>query len=157
MQVWTDASFSQDLEKRRSTNGYIFLLSGAPISWCSALQSFTALSTTEAEMVAISYTARECCDIQDMLFELGLGQHFSKMKLGNDSTGALSLVTNISYSARTKHLQLRKWFTIQLIEAGRLEVFHVASAFFPADIFTKNCTKAIHCKLVEQILTYSNK
>lgn len=92
-----------------------------------------------------------------MLFELGLGQHFSKIKLGNDPTGALSLVTNNSYSARTKHLQVRKWFTTQLIETGRLEVFHVASAFLPADIFTKNCTKAIHCKLVDQILAYSNK
>ena len=70
------------------------------------MQSLTALSTTEAEMVAISYAARECCHIQDMPHELGFGDHFSQIEIGNDSTGALSLVSNNSYSARTKHLQL---------------------------------------------------
>ena len=44
IKAWADASFAQDLEKRRSTSGFIFLLSGAPISWCSALQSLTQLS-----------------------------------------------------------------------------------------------------------------
>ena len=156
IQAWADASFAQDLEKRRSTSGYLFLLSGAPISWCSALQSLTALSTVEAEMVSISYAAREACHIQDMLFELGFGERFSQIAIGNDSTGALSLVSNNSYSARTKHLQLRKWFTTQLIESGRLVIYHVASSELPADLFTKNCTRAIHRKLVEQILAYSS-
>ena len=65
--AWADASFAQDLVKRRSTTGYLFLLCGAPVSYCAVMQSLTALSTTEAEMVAISFAAREACHIQDML------------------------------------------------------------------------------------------
>lgn len=107
-------------------------------------------------MVSISHAAREACHIQDMLFELGFGEHFSKIEIGNDSTGALSLVSNNSYSARTKHLQLRKWFATQLIESGRLGVYHVPSSELPADLFTKNCTRAIHRKLVDKILAYSS-
>ena len=59
IQAWAIASFAQDLEERRSRIGYLFLLSGAPTSWCSALQSLTAVSTVEAEMVSMSYAARE--------------------------------------------------------------------------------------------------
>eukprot|EP00752_Nemacystus_decipiens_P006651 g5979.t1 len=154
--AWADASFAQDLVKRRSTSGYLFLLSGAPISWCAVMQSLTALSTTEAEMVAISYAAREACHIQDTLHELGLGKHFRRIKIENDSTGALSLVTNNSFSARTKHLQIRKWFISQLIASGRLDVGHCSSTRLPADLFTKACSRIIHRKLVDLIIGFSN-
>ena len=65
-------------------------------------------------------------------------------------------MSNNSYSARTKHLHLRKWFTTLLIESGRLGIYHVASSELPADLFTKNCTRAIQRKLVEQILAHSS-
>lgn len=56
--------------------------------------------------------------IQDMTHdERNFGQNASK--IGNDSTGALSLVRSNSYSARTKSLQLRKsGLSTQLIESG---------------------------------------
>ena len=154
--AWADASFAQDLVKRRSTTGYLFLLCGAPVSYCAVMQSLTALSTTEAEMVAISFAAREACHIQDMLHELGFGKHFSKIKIGNDSTGALSLVTNTSYSARTKHLQIRKWFCNELIASGRLEVVYTSSSNNAADLFTKGLSRVIHKRLLELFLSYAN-
>lgn len=43
-QAWADASFAHVLEKRSPTSGNLFHGKGAPISWCSALQSLTALS-----------------------------------------------------------------------------------------------------------------
>ena len=153
--AWADASFAQDLVKRRSTSGYLFLLAGAPISYCAVMQSLTALSTTEAEMVAISFAARDACHIQDTLQELGFGKHFERIMIGNDSTGALSLVTNTSYSARTKHLQLRKWFANELIASGRIGVEHVSSTVLPADLFTKACTRIVHRRLVDLIINFS--
>ena len=120
------------------------------------MQSLTALSTTEAEMVAISFAAREACHIQDMLHELGFGKHFSKIKIGNDSTGALSLVTNTSCSARTKHLQIRKWFCNELIASGRPEVVYTSSSNNAADLFTKGLSRVIHKRLLELILSYAN-
>ena len=90
-----------------------------------------------------------------MMHELGFSSQFGNIRIGNDSTGALSLVSNNSYSARSKHLQLREWFTMELIENGRITVYHVPLNCLPADLLTKNCTKAIHRKLVDQILAYS--
>ena len=50
---YVDSDYVGDLDKRRSTTGYIFTLSQAPLSWRSTLQFIVALSTMEAEyMVA---------------------------------------------------------------------------------------------------------
>lgn len=100
--AWADENFVQDLEKRKLTGGYLFRLAGAPISWNSALQSLTALTTAGAELVAIRWACRESCHIQDMLYELGFQKLFRN--IGNDLTGAISPVTDKSFSARTKHL-----------------------------------------------------
>ena len=70
LQTFANASFTNDPDKRRSTSGYIFLLSGAPISWASSLQSLTALSTVESELVAITLCMKDACHIQDVLREL---------------------------------------------------------------------------------------
>ena len=43
-----------DLYKRRSTTSYVITLAKAPVSWKSTLQSTVALSTTEAEYMAIT-------------------------------------------------------------------------------------------------------
>ena len=59
LQAFADASFANDPDKRRSTSGYIFLSSGAPISWVSSLQSLTALRTVESELVAITLCMKE--------------------------------------------------------------------------------------------------
>ena len=44
---------------RKSTSGYIYLLGGAAISWKSSKQSCVALSTTEAEYIALSSASQE--------------------------------------------------------------------------------------------------
>jgi len=49
---YTDSDWCGDKVDRRSTSGFVFLLSGAPISWNSRKQDVVALSTCEAEYVA---------------------------------------------------------------------------------------------------------
>ncbi|XP_052288059.1 secreted RxLR effector protein 161-like [Citrus sinensis] len=46
---YCDSDFAGDLDKRRSTTGYVFTLGGGLVSLRSILQSTIALSTTEAE------------------------------------------------------------------------------------------------------------
>lgn len=43
----------------RSCTGYVFLLQGGAISWCSKRQPTIALSTTEAEYMALSTATQE--------------------------------------------------------------------------------------------------
>ncbi|KAG8473470.1 hypothetical protein CXB51_035763 [Gossypium anomalum] len=50
---YVDANFARELNKRRSLTGYVFTIGGCAISWKATLQTTVALSTTEAEYMAI--------------------------------------------------------------------------------------------------------
>ncbi len=51
-----------DREDRKSTSGYLFQIAGGPVSWRSKKQDTAALSTAEAEYVALSGATQECLD-----------------------------------------------------------------------------------------------
>ncbi|XP_049837919.1 uncharacterized protein LOC126282307 [Schistocerca gregaria] len=63
-----DADYASDLRQRVSTTGYIFKLAGAAVSWTSKRQQTVALSTTEAEYMALSAAAQEAVYLQGLLF-----------------------------------------------------------------------------------------
>jgi hypothetical protein len=48
---YVDSDFVGDLDKRKSTIGYVFMLAGGAVSWLFKLQTVVALSTTEAEYI----------------------------------------------------------------------------------------------------------
>uniref|UniRef100_A0A3Q7IZP5 Reverse transcriptase Ty1/copia-type domain-containing protein n=1 Tax=Solanum lycopersicum TaxID=4081 RepID=A0A3Q7IZP5_SOLLC len=67
---YCDSDYAGDLDKRRSTSGYVFTIANAPVSWKSTLQSTVALSTTEAEYMAITEASKEAIWLQGLLREL---------------------------------------------------------------------------------------
>lgn len=68
---YSDADWAGDTSDRKSTSGYIFMLSGGLISWSSKKQKCVALSTAEAEYVALSGAAQECLWLKQLEVELG--------------------------------------------------------------------------------------
>ena len=68
---FVDSDFASDLDKRRSTLGYVFTLAGGAISWMSKLQETVALSTTEAEYIVASHACKEAIWMRGPLREIG--------------------------------------------------------------------------------------
>jgi len=64
---YCDSDFAGDLDKRRSTTGYLFTLAKAPVSWKSTLQSTVAFSMTEAEYMAITEVVKEAIWLHGLL------------------------------------------------------------------------------------------
>ena len=56
---FSDLDYSTDLDKRISVTGYVFQVGGNTVSWRSSLQHVVALSTTEAEYIALSEATKE--------------------------------------------------------------------------------------------------
>ena len=56
---YVNASFDTDLDDSKSQTGYVFLLKGGAVSWCSSKQSVVARSTCEAEYIATLDAANE--------------------------------------------------------------------------------------------------
>ena len=49
---YTDSDYARDLDDRKSTSSYVFMLSLGAVSWSSNKQPVVSLSTTEAEFIA---------------------------------------------------------------------------------------------------------
>ena len=63
--------FAGDVDTRRSTTGYVFKISGGPVSWQSRMQTSVALSSMEAEYMAASAATQEMMWLNRLLHQLG--------------------------------------------------------------------------------------
>ena len=67
---FSDAHWAGDIDDRKSTSGCLFKIGGGPVSWRSRKQSRVALSTAEAEYVALILAAQEAIWLNHLLAEL---------------------------------------------------------------------------------------
>ena len=86
---FSDADWAGDLDDRHSTTGNVFLLAGGAISWLSKKQAVVALSTSEAEYVALSLAAQEAAWLQKMLTDLQIPT--KPIVIKEDNQGAIAL------------------------------------------------------------------
>ena len=69
---YVDSDFASDLDKRRSTTGYMFTLAKAPVSWRLTLQSTIALSTIVAKYMAVTEAIKEAISLPGLVEDLGI-------------------------------------------------------------------------------------
>jgi len=59
LQGYVDTDYARDLDQRRSTTGFMFTVAECVISWKAELQDTIALSTTDAEYMAVVEASKE--------------------------------------------------------------------------------------------------
>ncbi|KAJ0599631.1 putative RNA-directed DNA polymerase [Helianthus annuus] len=67
---FSNNDYAGDMDDSKSTSGYIFHLGSGPISWQSKKQKVVALSSTEAEYMALSLTGCQALWIEGILDDL---------------------------------------------------------------------------------------
>ncbi|KAI9906740.1 hypothetical protein PsorP6_016208 [Peronosclerospora sorghi] len=77
--VYVDANWGGDVNTRRSRSGVLILLCGAAVIYKSKRQRSVALSSAEAEYVALSIAAQEVLRLRHLLTELSVGSLSSTM------------------------------------------------------------------------------
>lgn len=135
VQGYTDSDFAGDLDRQRSTSGYVFTVGGNTVSWRSSIQPVVALSTTEAEYIALSEAIKEAIWIKGLLYEMGFEQQ--KVSVWCDSQSAVSLSKNKVFHERTKHMAVKYSFVKDIVEEGEIEVLKIHTSRNPADMLTK--------------------
>ncbi|KAM7469095.1 hypothetical protein LguiA_007278 [Lonicera macranthoides] len=149
---YVDSDYAGDLDKRRSTTGYVFTFSGGPISWRSMLQGVVALSTTEAEYIAATEAVKEALWLRGLIGDLGMVQE--NVDVYCDSQSAIHLAKNQVHHGRTKHIDVRFHFIREIIESGEVILKKIGTKDNPADMMTKvvPTTKFEHCSTLVNIL-----
>jgi hypothetical protein len=71
---WVDADYGGDIDSRRSCAGYVFIQAGGPTAWSAQYQPMVALSTTEAEYMAVSCAAKQILWMYSEMEEVGYAQ-----------------------------------------------------------------------------------
>ena len=134
---FTDADWGGS-DDRKSIGGYTFLLNGSTISWNSKKQSTVALSSTEAEYMALTQAVKESIWLQVLLSDLGAGRHQEEERNINiDNQGALALARNPEFHARKKHIDIQYHFVREHAETGKIRLTYCPTTDMTADIFTK--------------------
>jgi hypothetical protein len=142
--LWNKALAPVDPSTSKSRSGWIIFYAGCPVSWASKLQSQVALSTTEAEYIAMSQALRDVIPIMGLLQEMR-EQDFKVLcnephvycKVFEDNSGALELARLPKLCPRTKHINVCYHHFREHVRKGLIKIFPVDTKDQIADALTK--------------------
>ena len=137
---YSDADWAGDIGERKSSSGFVFCLGNATISWKSKKQSVVALSTAEAEYIALCAATQEAVWLRRLLKDMHMEQVGSTLIL-EDNTGAISLSKNPKGHERSKHIDIKFYYTREVVRRGIISVSHCRTDNMLADVFTKGLAK----------------
>ncbi|KAG8482631.1 hypothetical protein CXB51_024131 [Gossypium anomalum] len=132
---YVDANFARDFNRRRSLTGYVFTIGGCVISWKATLETTVALSTTEAEYMAITEACKEAIWLKGLFSELNEDLQISTVFC--DSLNAIFLTKEQMFHERTKHIDVRYHFVCDIIALGDVVVSKISTHENLADMMTK--------------------
>lgn len=142
---YCDADYAGDIDTRRSTTGYVFMLNGGAISWQSKLQPTVAVSTAEAEYMAAAAAVKEGLWLKKLLVDLGRP---CSIKILADNQSAIKLLRNPISSLRSKHIDITHHFARERVMRGEVSFRYISTTDQVADILTKALPSSKHhqCK-----------
>jgi len=146
---FADAAFANH-DDHKSTSGYVFLAAGGAITWKSKKQTMIALSTTQAEYVALSEAACEACWLRNLFDELGYPQEHP-MLIKGDNDGLISMAKNQQFHNRSKHIAIRWHWVRELIEQNLVTIENCRDPEQTADVLTKALARPKHNKHITEM------
>ena len=143
LMAYSDADFAGCLDTRKSTGGYLIFKGNNLIAWQSKLQGNITLSTTEAEYVQLSVTARELVYFKALEGKINGNQQSSSIHctIRGDNQGSIKLATDPSYRRRTRHIDIHHHYVREQAEQNVIKLEYVQSKNNLADALTKPLPK----------------
>jgi len=153
--AYSDADWAGDSSDARSTSGSVIKLGGAAVSWESTKQSNVALSSTEAEYIAASETAREIVWFRVLLAEIGKAQA-APTPLRIDNETAIRMALEDGNQGRRKHINVKHHYLRELVTDGFVTLEWVPTAEQQADILTKATSRKQFFAIRELIMGHAH-
>ena len=149
--VYVDADWAADKDNRRSRSGIMVFINGNLVHYTSKHQKSVALSTCEAEYVALSDAAKAALWVTQMLDEIGMPLDLP-VQFHEDNKAVTDLVKHPGASRRTRHVAIRYHHVQELHANGFLRVKHIGTKKQHADILTKTLPKVDLNRIRDKLL-----
>nr|GFC16190.1 copia protein [Tanacetum cinerariifolium] len=133
--AFADADYAGCQNTRKSTSGSAQFLGDRLVSWSSKKQKSTAISTTEAEYIALSGCCAQVLWMRSQLSDYGFV--FNQIPMYCDTQSAIALCYNSVQNSRSKYIDIRHHFIKKQVERKIVELYFVETKYQLADIFTK--------------------
>jgi len=91
---------------RKSTSGYCFTLGSVMVSWCNRKQSSMALSTAEAEYIALIVAVPEAVWLRKLLTDL-FDHEMDPTIIHCDNQSYVNLSENPVFHTNSKHIEIK--------------------------------------------------
>ena len=137
---FTDASWGDDKETRRSTSGYVFSLGSGAISWSSKRQRTISLSSCQAELIGQTQATKEAVWLRRLLKELNTSDGLPTIIYG-DNQAAIALAHNPEFHSKSKHIEIQDFWCREMQREGHVDFKYVSTRDQVADGLTKPLPK----------------
>ncbi|SCZ88747.1 BZ3500_MvSof-1268-A1-R1_Chr2-1g04610 [Microbotryum saponariae] len=135
-ELYSDASWGDDMLTGKSIGAFVSIMAGAAISWQSKQQSMVATSTTEAEILAASAAAKEAMWLRRLAADLKIQQPGSTL-LWEDNQAVIAIAQNPAHHGRTKHYSVHHFYIRERVTIGDIRIKYCKTGAMTADLLTK--------------------
>ena len=153
LEVASDASFADNTLDRKSSQAFVVKLFGGTIAWRANKQATVSTSTTEAELLALSHTAKESLYISRLIKELTVVLDDERIRIQCDNQQTLRLVNDelAVLNTRLRHIDIHNHWLRQEVRQGRIVTAYTPSARNMADGLTKALQQETFASFVKSI------
>lgn len=147
--TFCDSDWASDINSRKSITGFLIKIFGNSVIWGSRKQNCVALSTCEAEYIALSTAISETLWVQKLLNSIGFNKNdFSPSKIFEDNQSVIFIAGENKSDGRLKHIDVRLSFVQDIIQKKIVELIYIESRNQEADLFTKGLSNVQFNKFV---------
>jgi hypothetical protein len=167
---YCDSDFAGNSEpgnSRRSQNGFVAMLNGAPVLWGSKVSSVAFaspdigeahadMSSTAAEIYAAANATVEFLHLSYIADEMNIP--FPKpFKLHIDNAAAIVFAEHTAFKSKLKHIDTRQEWVKKLRDRGIVTPVKVPTCDNLADLFTKILSVAMFCSMRDRMMIRVSK
>ena len=150
LECYADADWANSVDDRKSVTAVLPFLCSAPVSWLSKGQATVALSSTEAEYMAVSEAVREVSWLRQLLSDLKCVQHEPTV-IWEDNLQTILLASDPLHHARNKHIDVRHHYVRDKVTDGQVVLRHCPTGEMVADMFTKPLPRVVFTGLLKKL------